>query len=230
VKTIGILGGMSWESSAQYYTLLNRMVRDREGGIASARILMHSFNFAEIAKLQSVGEWDRLGAMLADAARGLERAGADCILIATNTMHCVAPQAEAAVTCPLIHIADPLGDALRADGHTKVGLLATRFTMEMPFYAERLAANGIEVLLPRADHREEMHRIIFEELCAGQLNDVSREFYRDVIDHLKERGAGAIALACTEIMLLIQPEHSALPLYDTTALHTRAAVDFALLD
>ncbi|MGB3469978.1 MAG: aspartate/glutamate racemase family protein [Erythrobacter sp.] len=228
MRTIGILGGMSWESSVQYYALINRMVRERQGGIASARIIMHSFDFAEIASLQSAGEWDRLGSMLADAARRLERAGADCIVIATNTMHCVAPQVEAAITSPLIHIADPLGMALKAGTHAKVGLLATRFTMEMPFYAERLAAHGIEVLLPHAEHREEMHRIIFEELCAGQIIQSSRQYYRDVIDDLNARGASAIALACTEIMLLIRPEHSPLPLYDTTELHARAAADFAL--
>lgn len=228
MKTIGILGGMSWESSAQYYALINQGVRERVGGIASAKILMHSVEFAEMAKRQAAGEWDALGAQLGEAAAGLERAGADAMLIATNTMHLVAPAVEEAISIPLLHIADPLGEALKAVGYSKVGLLATRFTMEQPFYAERLAAHGFEVVIPEEAERAELHRIIFEELCAGEVRETSQTFAREVIDGLKAKGVLAIGLACTELMLLIKQERSALSLFDTTALHCAAAVDFAL--
>jgi len=228
MRTIGILGGMSWESSAHYYTLINRSVRARCGGIVSAPILMHSFDFDHIASLQRESAWDELGDILAKAAAGLERAGADCILIATNTMHLVAPQVEAAIRVPLIHIADPLGNALREAGHQRVGLLATRFTMEQPFYADRLAAAGCSALVPQEEQRAEIHRVIFEELCAGQIREASRTFFIDVIADLEARGATSIALACTEIMMLIGQEHTASPVFDTTALHCAAAVEFAL--
>ena len=228
MNTVGILGGMSWESSAQYYALINRAVRARRGGIVSAPILMHSFDFDAIAALQRAGEWDRLGHMLGEAAAGLERAGAQAILIATNTMHLVAPQVEAAITVPLIHIADPLGAALQRSDHARVGLLATQFTMEQPFYAERLARRGIEALVPGEAERGEIHRVIFEELCAGEIKPASRLALSGMIDRLRDRGATAIALACTELMLLIKPEDSALPLFDTTELHCAAGVEFAL--
>ncbi|MEM7689067.1 MAG: aspartate/glutamate racemase family protein [Pseudomonadota bacterium] len=230
MKTIGILGGMSWESSAQYYALINEGVRDRVGGIASAKILMHSFDFAQIAQWQAEDAWDALGALLSEAAAGLERAGADGLVIATNTMHLVAPQVEKAVSIPLVHIADPLGRALSRAGHRKVGLLATRFTMEKQFYAERLATQGIDVAIPQTEDRKELHRIIFDELCAGEVRESSRDFAHGVIADLKAQGVTAITLACTELMLLIKPQHSALPLFDTTALHCAAAVDFALSD
>ncbi|MEE4154572.1 MAG: aspartate/glutamate racemase family protein [Erythrobacter sp.] len=228
MRTLGILGGMSWESSAQYYALINRAVRERRGGIVSAPLLMHSFDFDFIAALQRAGEWERLGSMLGEAAAGLERAGAEAILIATNTMHLVAPAVETAISAPLIHIADPLGAALSEAGHSRVGLLATRFTMEQPFYAERLALHGIEVMVPGEVERGEIHRVIFEELCAGEVNPASRSALAAMIDQLASEGATAIALACTELMLLIRPEDSALSLFDTTALHCAAAVDFAL--
>ncbi|MBV7264975.1 aspartate/glutamate racemase family protein [Erythrobacter ani] len=230
MKTIGILGGMSWESSAQYYAIINREVRKRRGGIVSAPILMHSFDFDAIAALQRAGEWDQLGQMLGDAAAGLERAGAETILIATNTMHKVAPQVAASISCPLMHIADPLAESFKAAGHTSIGLLATRFTMEEPFYADRLAEHGLDVVIPDPSHRAEIHRIIFEELCAGEVREESRQYYCKVIDDLKSRGAQGIALACTEIMLLIEAGDSSIPLFDTTQLHARAAVDFALGD
>lgn len=228
MKTLGILGGMSWESSAQYYALINQGVRERLGGIASAKILMHSVEFAEMARRQAAGEWDTLGVQLGEAAAGLERAGADAMVIATNTMHLIAPAVEAAISIPLLHIADPLGETLKASGHNKVGLLATRFTMEKPFYAERLAEHGIELVIPEAVAREELHRIIFEELCAGEVRGSSQDFANGVIEELKVQGVSAIALACTELMLLIKPETSVLPLFDTTSLHCEAAVDFAL--
>ncbi|MEM9311102.1 MAG: aspartate/glutamate racemase family protein [Pseudomonadota bacterium] len=230
MKTVGVLGGMSWESSAQYYALINRAVRDRLGGIASAKLLMHSFDFAKIARLQAEGEWEQLGAMLGEAAARLEQAGADTILIATNTMHLVAPKVQDAITIPLLHIADPLGAALKTAGHARVGLLATRFTMEQSFYVERLAAHGVEVIVPDEAERGELHRIIFEELCAGELHKGSQDFACGAIADLDTRGATAIALACTELMLLIKPGDSVLPLFDTTALHCQAAVDFALGD
>ncbi|MCK0099819.1 aspartate/glutamate racemase family protein [Qipengyuania sp. S6317L1] len=228
MKTIGILGGMSWESSAQYYALINREVRARKGGIVSAPLVMHSFDFDHIAALQRAGEWEQLGDILGQAAAGLEKAGADCILIATNTMHLVAPQVETRISCPLLHIADPLAEAFKAAGHDTVGLLATRFTMEQPFYAERLAQHGLKVVVPDESHRAEIHRVIFDELCAGEVRAKSREFYCDVIDDLQSRGAQGVALACTEIMLLIEQCHSPLPLFDTTALHCKAAVDFSM--
>ncbi|MEM7703788.1 MAG: aspartate/glutamate racemase family protein [Pseudomonadota bacterium] len=227
MKTIGILGGMSWESSAQYYALINQGVRERLGGIASAKILMHSVEFSEMARMQAAGEWDALGAQLGEAAAGLEQVGAEVMLIATNTMHLVAPAVEAAISIPLLHIADPLGAALKQAGHDRVGLLATRFTMEQPFYAERLATHGVEVVTPGEADRTELHRIIFEELCAGEVCETSQAFAHGLIEDLKRQGVPAIALACTELMLLIDPEHSALPLFDTTALHCQAAVDFA---
>lgn len=230
MKTIGILGGMSWESSAQYYALINRAVREARGGITSAPILMHSFDFDAIASLQRAGEWEGLGAMLADAAVGLQRAGADGIVIATNTMHLVAPQVEASLNVPLIHIADPLGMALAQAGHSRVGLLATRFTMEQPFYAERLATHGLDMVIPNDGHRAEVHRIIFDELCAGRVLEQSRALFQKAIADLQAHGASAIALACTEIMLLLDQAHSPLPLFDTTTLHCRAAADFVLSD
>lgn len=219
---------MSWESSAQYYAIINREVRVRRGGIVSAPLVMHSFDFDEIARLQREDAWDRLGDMLGQAAAGLEEAGAQVILIATNTMHLVAPRVEEHISCPLLHIADPLAEAFKASGHDTVGLLATRFTMEQPFYVERLKQHGLKVVIPREDDRAEIHRIIFDELCAGEIREDSRNRYLRVIDDLSERGAQGIALACTEIMLLIEQHHSPLPLFDTTRLHAHAAVDFAL--
>jgi len=228
VKTIGILGGMSWESSVHYYAIINREVRARRGGITSAPLVMHSFDFERIAALQRADEWEQLGDILGKAAAGLERAGADCVLIATNTMHLVAPQVEEHISCPLLHIADPLAKEFKAAGHDKIGLLATRFTMEESFYADRLKQHGLEVVVPNDAHRDEIHRVIFDELCAGKVCAKSRAFYCDVIADLQSRGAQGVALACTEIMLLIEQCHSPLPLFDTTALHCKTAVDFAL--
>ena len=228
MKTIGLIGGMSWESSAHYYRLINQGVRARVGGIASAPLVLHSFDFAEIAAMQSAGEWDALGEKLANAARGLHGAGAEAMLICANTMHKVAPAVEAAVPAPLLHIADPLADALLAAGHRKVGLLGTRFVLNERFYADRLAERGLIAIPPAESERAELDRIIFQELVAGEIRDSSREYYREVMAGLAAQGAEAIALACTEIMLLVGPDDSDVPLFDTTELHAAAAVDFIL--
>jgi aspartate racemase len=226
---IGLIGGMSWESSAQYYRLINEAARDRLGGVASARTLMWSFDFAEIERLQHAGQWPELSRRLADAARALEAGGADFLVLCTNTMHREAETIEAAVRIPLLHIADPTGEAIKAAGLSTVGLLGTAFTMEHDFYRGRLEAkHGLSVLTPDADDRAAVHRIIYEELVAGRVLDVSRETYRAVIQRLVERGAEAIILGCTEIMLLIGQKDSPVPVFDTTTLHAMAAVERAL--
>jgi aspartate racemase len=229
MKMLGLIGGMSWESSAEYYRIINRGVRARCGSTASARCVLWSFDFAEIAALQAAGDWTTLTAQLVDAAQRLEAAGADMLMICTNTMHKCAPEIEAATSVPLLHIADPAGTAVKAAGHTTIGLLGTAFTMEQPFYTERLSEkHGLTVLVPEADDRAEVHRVIYEELIAGKIEPASRAAYRAIIERLAARGATAIVLGCTEIMLLIGPEDSSLPLFDTTRLHAEAAVAFAL--
>lgn len=229
MKTIGIIGGMSWESSAQYYAIINRAVRDRMGPSHSARILLHSLDFGPIAALQAQGEWDELAEMLADSARALEAGGADCVLIATNTMHKLAEEVEEACDLPLIHIADCTADAVCEAGLTRVALLGTAFTMEQPFYRERLEEHhGLEVLIPEADDRAEIHRVIYEELIGGKVLDASRETIREIIARLVDGGAGGVILGCTEIGLLIDQSDSPVPIFDTTQLHALAAVDFAL--
>ncbi|MGR4862447.1 aspartate/glutamate racemase family protein [Caulobacter sp. LARHSG274] len=226
---IGLIGGMSWESSAQYYRLINEGVRDRLGGVASARTLMWSFDFARIEALQHAGDWDALAGELAQAARVLERGGADLLVLCTNTMHRCTQAIEDAVAIPLLHIADPTAQAIRAAGLTKVGLLGTAFTMEQDFYRGRLEQRfGLEVLTPEADDRAAVHGIIYRELVAGQVLDASREVYRAVIERLVARGAQGIILGCTEIMLLIGPADSPVPIFDTTTLHAMAAVERAL--
>ncbi|MBX9665071.1 aspartate/glutamate racemase family protein [Novosphingobium sp.] len=229
MKTLGLIGGMSWESTSEYYRMINQGVRDRLGPKASARLALWSFDFAEIAALQAAGEWHALDALMVDAARRLEAAGAELLLICTNSVHKSAPAIEAACALPLLHIVDPCAAALKADGHAKVGLLGTAFTMEQSFYRARLEEqHGLEVLIPEADDRAEVHRVIYEELVAGRIEPASREAYRGVIARLAARGATAIILGCTEIMLLIGPEDSPVPLYDTTRLHAEAAVMLAL--
>ncbi|MDR7116436.1 aspartate/glutamate racemase family protein [Caulobacter sp. BE254] len=226
---IGLIGGMSWESSIQYYRLINEGVRDRLGGVASARTLMWSFDFARIEALQHAGDWDALAGEMAEAARTLEKGGADVLVLCTNTMHRCAGAIEAAVDIPLLHIADPTAAAIQAAGLTKVGLLGTAFTMEQDFYRGRLEARfGLEVLIPDAEDRKAVHDIIYRELVAGQVLDASREVYRAVIRRLVERGAQGIILGCTEIMLLIGQADSPVPVFDTTTLHAMAAVDRAL--
>ncbi|WP_091746992.1 aspartate/glutamate racemase family protein [Methylobacterium sp. ap11] len=220
---------MSWESSAEYYRIVNETVRARLGGLRSARCLMWSFDFGEIEALQHAGRWDEATAALIDAARRLERGGADIVLICTNTMHRMADEVQAAIGLPLLHIADPTAERLRAAGLSRVGLLGTAFTMEQDFYKGRLAArHGLDVLVPEAEDRAQVHRVIYEELVQGRALPASREAYRAVIARLAARGAQAIILGCTEIMLLVRPEDSPVPLFDTTALHAEAAVDWAL--
>jgi aspartate racemase len=226
---IGLLGGMSWESSAQYYRLINEGVRARLGGLHSARCLMWSFDFAEIEALQHAGRWAEATEAMIAAARRLERGGADVLVICTNTMHRMADEVQAAVKTPLLHIADPTAERIRAAGFQRVGLLATAFTMEQDFYRGRLATrHGLDVLTPDAADRAVVHRIIYEELVQGQVLEASRQAYREVIARLVERGAEAVILGCTEIMLLVGPKDSAVPLFDTTAIHAEAAVERAL--
>ncbi len=220
---------MSWESSAQYYAIINREVRKRLGAPHSAKILMHSLDFGEVEKLQHAGEWGALGDRLAESALALKAGGADLIIIATNTMHKLAGEVEEACNLPLLHIADPTAEAIKAQGFTQVGLLGTAFTMEQDFYRGRLQEkHGLEVLIPEDTDRAEAHRIIYQELVNGEVREESREIYRGVIARLVENGAGAIILGCTEIMLLVSPEDSAVPLFDTTLLHANAAANAAL--
>ena len=229
MKTIGLLGGMSWESTVPYYRIVNQTIKEIRGGLHSARVVMYSVDFAEIEQMQHAGDWDSAGRLLADASRRLESAGADFIVMCTNTMHIVAPVIEAAIGIDLLHIADPTGLAIKHAGHRTVGLLGTAFTMEQPFYRERLESlHGLEVLTPDQDDRAEVHRIIYEELCLGKVLPESRNAYREIISRLISRGAEAIILGCTEISLLVSPEDSAAPLFDTTCLHARKAAEKAL--
>lgn len=229
MKCIGLLGGMSWESSVSYYQALNRGVRARLGGLHSARVLLNSVDFAEIERLQHAGDWPATARLLSVAARDLQAGGADFLLIGTNTMHKVAPEIEAVIEIPLLHIADATAKRLVADGVTRVGLLGTRFTMEQDFYKGRLETLfGLEVLVPLAAERERVHRIIYDELCLGEVRDDSRAEYLTIIAGLAEAGAQAVILGCTEIALLVGDAKAAVPLYDTTAIHAEAAVEWAL--
>lgn len=228
MKTIGLLGGMSWESTVTYYQLINEAVRERLGGLHSARLVLHSVEFDEIEGCQSSGDWDRAGAILGDAAAGLERAGADFLLICTNTMHKVAPQVQARVSIPLLHIGEVTARALLRQGVRRAALLGTRYTMEQDFYRDKLAQAGIEVLVPGPEDRAELNRIIFEELCVGRLLPASRSRFRTVTEGLAAQGAQAAILGCTEIGLLLRQEDTPVPLYDTTVLHAQAAVELAL--
>ncbi|WCT72251.1 aspartate/glutamate racemase family protein [Sphingomonas naphthae] len=229
MRMIGLIGGMSWESSAEYYRILNEGVRDRLGPTASARCILWSFDFSEIETLQHRGDWDGLTRRMVDAARRLEAGGAEMLLICTNTMHLMAPAVQAAVGIPLLHIADPTAERITAAGHHKVGLLGTAFTMEQDFYRGRLAdQHGLHVIIPDDEDRATVHRVIYDELVSGRIVPASRDAYRAVIARLVEAGAEAIILGCTEIMLLIRPEDSPIPLFDTTAIHAAAAIDMAL--
>ncbi|ADV46584.1 aspartate/glutamate racemase family protein [Nitratifractor salsuginis] len=231
MKTIGILGGMSWESSALYYEIINEEVKKRLGGLHSARCVMLSVDFQEIEKLQHRGDWDATGELLAADARRIEAAGADLLLIATNTMHKVAPRIEEALSIPLLHIADATAKAIRDRGTRTIGLLGTRFTMEEEFYAGRLRQKwGLEVLTPQKRDREIVHRIIYEELVLGIVREESRAEFLRIINKLADRGAEGIIEGCTEIGMLVKTEHTGIPLFDTTHIHAQKAVDLALRD
>jgi aspartate racemase len=229
MKTIGLLGGLSWESSIVYYQMINEIVRERLGGLHSAQCLLWSFDFAEIEELQAAGDWDTATARMVEAARQLERGGAGCIVICSNTMHKMAGAVREAVNIPLLHIADTTAEKICADGVENIGLLGTRYTMEQDFYKGRLSEQfGLNVLVPDAAGREVVHRAIYDELCLGVVSDQSRAGYLRIMDDLAAQGAQGIILGCTEITLLIKPEHTARPLYDTTYLHAEAAVNWAL--
>ena len=227
MKTIGLIGGMSWESSAHYYRILNQETARRLGGLHSAPVIMHSVDFAPIAEMQSAGNWDAAGRQLNTVAQGLVRAGAEVLGLATNTMHVVSDIMLEGVGTPFIHIADPTAQALLDDGYDRVGLLGTRFTMEMDFYKQRLVSHGLYVLVPEVDHTN-LNGIIYEELCKGIVREESRRTYQAAIDRMAARGAQAVILGCTEIGMLIDDATSPLPTYDTTDLHARALVDAAL--
>lgn len=230
MRTIGLLGGMSWESSALYYRLLNEGVRARLGGLHSARCVLLSVDFAEIERLQVTGEWTRAGELLADDARSLQAAGADLVVLCTNTMHLVADVVAEALDIPLLHIGDVTARAVTAAGVRRVGLLGTAFTMEQPFLIDRLAGHGIEVVVPGAADRAEVHRVVYEELCLGVLREESRPAYREVMGRLVARGAEGVVLGCTEIELLVGPDDVDVPVFPTTRLHVEAAVTAALAE
>jgi len=229
MKTIGLLGGMSWESSIEYYRIINQAVKKRLGGLHSAQCLMYSFDFAEIEVLQHAGEWETLTHVMVNAVRRLEQGGADCLLICTNTMHRMADQIESATTVPLLHIADATAGAIKSKGLHTIGLLGTRFTMEGDFYKGRLEEDhGLKVLVPDDGGREIVHRIIYDELVQGEIRDKSRKAYLKIIAELQNKGAEGVILGCTEIPLLIKQEDVDLPIFDTTTIHAEAAVKWAL--
>lgn len=229
MRTIGLLGGMSWESTQDYYRRINRGVQQALGGLHSAQLVLYSVDFAPIEAAQAAGDWARAGELLAQAARAIEAAGADFLLLCTNTMHRVAPDIEAAISIPLLHIADATGDALAAAGVRRVGLLGTAFTMEQAFYRGRLEQRyGLEVLVPEPQERQRVHRVIYEELCLGVVRDESRADYQRIAEALAARGAEAVILGCTEIGLLLSQQDTRVPLFDTTAIHAERAVALAL--
>jgi aspartate racemase len=231
MKTIGLLGGMSWESTMSYYKSINEGVNATLGGLNSAKICMYSVNFDEIEKLQHQGRWAETADILADAALSVEKGGADFILICTNTMHKVVPEIEQKITVPILHIADTTAQKLLEQGVKKVGLLGTAFTMEQDFYKGRLIDKfGIDVVIPAKDDREKVHNIIYQELCRGEVKEESRAIYNQIIERLSQQGAEAVILGCTEIALLIQQQDSDVPLFDTTAIHAEVAVRLATSD
>jgi aspartate racemase len=228
MKTLGLIGGMSWESTIPYYRIINECVRERLGGLHSAKLVLHSVDFAEIEILQTAGDWETAGAVLADAARGLRAAGAEAIVLCTNTMHNVAASIENAVDIPLLHIADATAARIRSAGFDRVALLGTSYTMEQSFYRERIEAAGIGVSVPDAAQRERVHRVIYDELCLGRIVPASRDDYRAIVGDLAASGVQAVILGCTEIGLLLRPEDTAVPLFDTARIHAEAAADWAL--
>ena len=229
MKMIGLLGGMSWESSLEYYRIINQLVKKRLGGLHSAKCLMYSVDFQEIETLQAQGGWDEAGRILGEAAAGLEKGGADFLLICTNTMHKVAPAIQAHINIPLLHIADPTAQKVLSAGMRTIGLLGTRFTMQEDFYKGKLIhAHGLEVVVPASEDMHAVDRVIFEELCLGQIKPQSKKQYLEIIERLAKNGAEGVILGCTEIGLLVQPADCTIPVFDTTLIHAQAAVDFAL--
>lgn len=228
MRTIGLLGGMSWESTVTYYQLINETVREQLGGLHSAKILLHSVDFAEIEAQQAEGHWDESAHLLSKAAKGLEIAGADCLVICTNTMHKVAPEIEACLHIPLLHIADTTAAQLQAQNINTVALLGTKYTMTQDFYKERIAAAGCHVLVPNEEDIAEVNRIIYDELCLGIISPSSRQTYQRIIETSGQQGAQGVILGCTEIGLLIGPKDSALPVFDTTGIHARSAALWSL--
>jgi len=229
MKTIGLIGGMSWESSIEYYRIINETVKAKLGGLHSAKSVMYSVDFAEIEALQHQGRWDEATAMMIEAARHVEGGGADFIVICTNTMHKMADEVQEHAQIPLLHIADATAERIKVHGLQEIGLLGTKFTMEEDFYKGRLVEkHGLDVLIPSDEGREIVHRVIYDELCAGEIKPPSREQYRHIMEHLVERGAEGIILGCTEISLLVGDEDSRVPLFDTTKIHAEAAVEYAL--
>lgn len=228
MKTIGLVGGMSWESTVTYYQLINQFVAKKLGGLHSAQILLYSVDFEEIERCQSEGNWEKSGEILANIAQKLETAGADFIVICTNTMHKVAPQIAKVISIPIIHIAETTAEVLQQSGIQTVGLLGTKYTMQQDFYKAKLIDKGLKVIIPDEQDMEIINRIIFEELCLGKINPDSRQFFQSVIDKLKKHGAEGVILGCTEIGLLIKPENSNLPVFDTTLIHAQKAAEYAL--
>ncbi len=229
MKTIGLIGGMSWESTLEYYRIINETVREQLGGLHSARIVMHSFDFAQIAELQHTGNWDQAAKLLADAAKRLEKAGADVLVICTNTMHISADHVQENVCIPLLHIADATAEQIKARGLRKVGLLGTKFTMEEDFYKGRLSdKHGIEVIIPDEQERQIIDQVIYDELCIGQVKQASKENFRRIMQNLTENGAEGIILGCTEICLLVDQKDAEIPVFDTTKIHATSSALFAL--
>ncbi len=229
MKTIGLIGGMSWESSSEYYRLINQQIRAKLGGLHSAKIIMISLDFAEIEKLQRAGKWQEAGNILINVAQKIEKGGADFLLLCTNTMHKLADEVQAKITIPLLHIADVTAQTIQQQKIRHVGLLGTKFTMEQDFYRKRLIDRfGIKVTIPDQDDRQIIHDIIYQELCLGQIQSKSRQQYKNIINKLVANGAAAIILGCTEIMLLIKPSDVSVPLFDTTEIHVKSAVEQAI--
>ncbi|QFT09589.1 aspartate/glutamate racemase family protein [Vibrio sp. THAF190c] len=229
MKTIGLLGGMSWESTASYYKALNEGVKSRLGGLNSAKVVLFSVNFDEIEKLQHQGKWDETAVLLSDAAESVEKAGADFLMICTNTMHKVVSEIESRISIPVLHIADATASVLQTDGIEKVGLLGTRFTMEQDFYKGRLTDKfGMDVVVPNSEDQESVHTIIYDELCKGVIKESSKQQYLKIIDKLYAEGAQAVILGCTEIALLVSQQDTQVPLYDTTEIHAKQGVEYAL--
>ncbi|MCK4264440.1 MAG: aspartate/glutamate racemase family protein [Candidatus Aminicenantes bacterium] len=229
MKTIGLIGGMSWESSLEYYRIINETVKEKLGGFHSAKCLMYSVDFEEVEKLQRHGKWDEATALMIDAAQRVKKGGADFVVICTNTMHKMAEEVQSSINIPLLHIADVTAERIKAQGLKKVGLLGTKFTMEEDFYKGRLIKkHGLEVMIPDDEEREAINNILYNELCMGEIKKISKDKFKKIIDNLVLKGAEGIILGCTEIPLLIDKEDYEIPLFDTTRIHAEAAVEYAL--